>query len=121
MRTYLTRVKLLDRLQPLPSLPEQRGVASTSQGQRVGGVTRCEEAVKPAISRSTLQVALVLVGATLVAVGEAPGIDKLIGQPWAHLLAILGGVLGGSQLLKRVGDFAPSEVTLVEGERVSKP
>jgi len=75
--------------------------------------------MKPALSRSTLQVALVLVGATIVGMCEAPGIEKLIAEPWLHLIQILGGVLSGSQLIRRVGDYAPSEVTLVE--RASKP
>jgi hypothetical protein len=77
--------------------------------------------MKPALSRSTLQVALVIVGATLVAVCEAPGIDKLIGEPWLHLIQILGGVLGGSQLIKRLNDFAPSEVEVVDGRPSTPP
>jgi hypothetical protein len=77
--------------------------------------------MKPALSRSTLQVALVLVGATLVAVCEAPGIDKLIGEPWLHLIQILGGVLGGSQLIKRAGDFSPDQVEVVDGRQSVSP
>jgi len=77
--------------------------------------------MKPALNRSALQVALVIVGATLVAVCEAPGIDSLIGEPWLHLIQILGGVLGGSQLIKRVSDFAPSEVDVVDGRKSVAP
>lgn len=76
-------------------------------------------AMKPAMNRATLQAALVLVGGTLVLVCEAPGIDQLIPSYWLKLLQILGSVLGGSQLLKRVGDYAPGEVTLVEDGRKS--
>lgn len=77
--------------------------------------------MKPSVNRSTLQVALVIVGATLVAVGETPGIDAVIGKTWAHLIAILGGVLGGSQLIKRVGDFAPEQVEVVDGRQSVSP
>jgi hypothetical protein len=73
-------------------------------------------AMKPAMNRATVQAALILVGGTLVLVCEAPGIDQLIPAYWLKLLQILGSVLGGSQLLKRVGDYAPGEVTLVEGD-----
>lgn len=85
-------------------------------GQRVGGVTVLVVAMKPSLNRATLQAALIVLGGTLVLVCEAPGIDALIPSHWLKLLQILGGVLGGSQLLKRVGDYAPSEVTLVEGD-----
>lgn len=79
------------------------------------------EFMKPALSSSALQVALVLVGATIVGVCEAPGIEKLIGEPWLHLIQILGGVLSGSQLIRRVGDFAPSEVEVVDGRQSVSP
>ena len=75
--------------------------------------------MKPAMNRATLQAALVVIGGTLVLVCEAPGIDQLIPSTWLKILQILGSVLGGSQLLKRVGDYAPSEVTLVEDGRKS--
>jgi len=75
--------------------------------------------MKPAMNRATLQAALVLVGGTLVLVCEAPGIDQLIPAYWLKLLQIVGSVLGGSQLLKRVGDYAPNEVILVEDGRKS--
>jgi hypothetical protein len=88
-------------------------------GQRVGGVPVFGGHMKPSLNRATLQAALVLVGGTLVLVCEAPGIDQLIPGYWLKLLQILGSVLGGSQLLKRVGDYAPSEVTLVEDGRRS--
>lgn len=77
--------------------------------------------MKPALNRSALQVALVLVGATIVGVCEAPGIEKLIGEPWLHLIQILGGVLSGSQLIKRVGDFAPEQVEVVDGRQSVSP
>ena len=79
------------------------------------------EVMKPALSRSTLQVALVLVGGILAGVAEAPGIDQLVSPKVLHWLQLLGVVLGSSQLIKRVIDYAPSEVTVVGGDRVSKP
>lgn len=72
--------------------------------------------MKPAMNRATLQAALVLVGGTLALVCEAPGVEQLLSPYWLKWLQILGVVLGSSQLLKRVGDYAPSEVTLVEGD-----
>lgn len=69
--------------------------------------------MKPSMNPKTLQAALVIVGAILVGVAEAPGLDQLIPQPWLHLVQILGGVLGGSQLFRRIGDYAPSEVTMI--------
>jgi hypothetical protein len=75
--------------------------------------------MKPVMNRATLQAALVVIGGTLALVCEAPGIDQLIPPYWLRLIQILGSVLGGSQLIKRVGDYAPSEVTLVEDGRKS--
>lgn len=75
--------------------------------------------MKPALNRATLQAALILIGGTLVLVCEAPGIDQIIPGNWLKLMQIVGAVLGGSQLLKRVGDYAPSEVTLAEDGRPS--
>lgn len=66
-----------------------------------------------------VQMALVVIGAMLVAIGEAPGIESVIPPVWVHLMQILGATLGGSQLIRRIGDYAPSEVELVE--RKSKP
>lgn len=77
--------------------------------------------MKPAMSDKALQTAIVLVGAMIVGVAEAEGVEQLIPQPWLHILQLLAAVVGGSQLLKRRGDYAPSEVTLVPAERVSKP
>ena len=77
--------------------------------------------MKPAMNIRTLQVALVVIGATFVAIGEAPGIESVIPPLWVHLMQILGATLGGSQLLKRIGDYAPDEVTLVPAERDSRP
>jgi hypothetical protein len=77
--------------------------------------------MKPSMNPKTLQVALVLVGAIVVGVAEAPGIDQLVSPTVLHWLQLLGAVLGGSQLFKRLSDYALSEVTLVPAERVSKP
>jgi hypothetical protein len=75
--------------------------------------------VKPAMSDKALQTAIVIVSAMIVGVAEAPGIDQVIPPTWLHIVQLLAAVLGGSQALKRRGDYAPSEVTLVE--RASKP
>lgn len=66
--------------------------------------------MKPALSRPTLQVALVIVGAMLVAIGEAPGLDTLIPTSILHLMAVAGAALGSSQLIRRLGDYAPDEL-----------
>lgn len=75
--------------------------------------------MRPTMDIRAVQVALVVIGATLVAIGEAPGIESVIPPVWVHLMQILGATLGGSQLIRRLGDYAPSEVELVE--RKSKP
>lgn len=77
--------------------------------------------MKPSMSDKALQTAIILIGAMVVGVAEAPGIEQIIPQPWLHLVQLLAAAAGGSQLLKRRGDYAPSEVTLVDGERASKP
>lgn len=75
--------------------------------------------MKPTMDIRAVQMALVVIGAMLVAIGEAPGIESVIPPVWVHLMQILGATLGGSQLIRRIGDYAPSEVELVE--RKSKP
>lgn len=77
--------------------------------------------MKPVMSDKALQTALVLVGAILVGLAEAPGIDQILPQPWLHIVQLLAAALGGSQLIRRRTDYAASEVTLVPAERVSKP
>lgn len=75
--------------------------------------------MKPSMDRKTLQTALVLIGAILVGVAEAPGVELLVSPTTLHWLQLFGAVLGSSQLFKRLADYGPDEVTLVE--RVSKP
>lgn len=75
--------------------------------------------MKPALTPATLKAALVLVGTILLAVGSAPELAPYIGARYLSLIQSLGGVLAGMALLKRPGDYAPDEVTVVEGERVS--
>lgn len=77
--------------------------------------------MKPSMNPKTLQAALVIVAAALVGIAEAPGIDQLIPSTYLHILQVIAAALGGSQLFRRVGDYAPSEVTLVPAERASKP
>lgn len=77
--------------------------------------------MKPSMSDKALQTAIVVFGAMIVGLAEADGVEQLIPQPWLHIVQLLAAVLGGSQLLKRRGDYAPSEVTLVPAERASKP
>jgi hypothetical protein len=77
--------------------------------------------MKPSMNPKTLQVALVLVAAIVVGVAEAPGLAELVSPTVLHWVQLLATVIGSSQLIKRIGDYAPSEVTLVPAERVSTP
>lgn len=77
--------------------------------------------MKPSMNPKTLQVALALVGAIVAGVAEAPGIDQLLSPTVLHWVQLAAVVLSSSQLIKRLADYSPSEVTLVPAERASKP
>ncbi|HYD84926.1 MAG TPA: hypothetical protein VEA63_12765 [Opitutus sp.] len=75
--------------------------------------------MKPSMSDKALQTAIVVFGAMIVGLAEAPGIEALIPQPWLHIVQLVAAAVGASQLIKRRGDYAPSEVTLVERKSVT--
>jgi hypothetical protein len=75
---------------------------------------------KPSMNPAALRSALVIIGSICVALGSAP-LGAFVDPRWLDLLKILGGVLVGKELLRRTGDYAPEEVTLLDDGRPSAP
>lgn len=66
--------------------------------------------MKPSLNPKTLRTALLIVGTTLVAIGESPQLHGLVPDLYQHLMAIIGTALLGKELLQRSGDIASDEL-----------
>lgn len=76
--------------------------------------------MKPAVNPAMLRTVVTLVGTILVALASAQWGDT-IPPLWLDIARIVGGVLVGKELLRRTGDYAPEEVTVVDGRVTPVP
>jgi hypothetical protein len=82
----------------------------------------CGMEVKPVVSQAALRTAIVIIGGMLILLSQSPLADmpELISPRWLSFMAMVGGILGGKEGLKRLGDYASNELPIEWVEAVEQ-